>query len=58
MKGTFCEIRRASGCAAVSEWSLRGPCGRGVEKVELPVTGVENLTASGVKLVGHALLCF
>lgn len=39
--------------------NLQGPCGQGdVVKVELPVTGVENLTASGVKLVGHALLCF
>ncbi len=35
---------------------LKGPCGRGVEKVEPPAVGVENLTASGVKLVGHALL--
>lgn len=36
---------------------LKGPCGRGVVKVELPAMGLENrLTASGVKLVGHALL--
>lgn len=38
---------------------LKGPCGQGdVEKVAPPAVGVENLTASGVKLLVQVLLGF